>query len=194
MGINRVVIADDQCSSYEFESPFFPGIFCEDIYNKNPQSRNKSGYYWITDGPSNVYCGMNYTGLSCEHIYNNNRETGNNNGYYPINNNQWTFCNMTAIAAGFYCSGLGEWRRITSFNLILVLVIIGPLDGARILIVVLASVDHPATMALAFVTQPPSPLMWVTIEYVGELEDTKKGHQMVFTMETLITFMLMGYQ
>ena len=118
--INRVVVADDQCFSYEFESPFFPGISCEDIYNKNPQSRNKSGYYWITDGPSNVYCGMNYTGLSCEHIYNNNRETADNNGYYPINNNQWTFCNMTAIAAGlftFSCAGVGgEWRRIVIFD------------------------------------------------------------------------------
>ena len=119
--IKKVVVADDQCFSYEFESPFFPGISCEDIYMKNPQSRNKSGYYWITDGPSNVYCGMNYTGLSCEHIYNNNHETGNNNGYYPINNNHWTFCNMTAIAAGlftFSCAGVGgEWKRIASYNI-----------------------------------------------------------------------------
>ena len=83
---------------------------CEDIYNKNSQVRNKSGYYWITDRPSNVYCGMNYTGLSCVDIYNNNRETDNKNGYYPINNNQWTVCNMTAIATGFFCSGQGEWR------------------------------------------------------------------------------------
>ena len=42
---------------------------------------------------------MNYTGLSCEDIYNNNPETGNKNGYYPINNDMWTFCNMTFIAA-----------------------------------------------------------------------------------------------
>ena len=117
VGINRITVADEQCFKYEFESPFFPGISCEDIYNKNPQVRNKSGYYWITDGPNNVYCGMNYTGLSCVDIYNNNRETDNKNGYYPINNNQWTFCNMTAIAAGFFCSGRGEWRRIASFNI-----------------------------------------------------------------------------
>ena len=116
------MVADDQCFSYEFETPFFPGLSCEDIYNKNPQSRDKSGYYWITDGPSNVYCGMNYTGLSCEHIYSNNRETGNKNGYYPINNNQWTFCNMTSIAAGlfiFTCAGVGgEWKRIAKFDII----------------------------------------------------------------------------
>ena len=42
--INRIVVADDQCVSYEFESPFFPGISCEDIYNKNPQAHNASGY------------------------------------------------------------------------------------------------------------------------------------------------------
>ena len=48
-------MADDQlCFSYEFESAFFPGLSCEDIYNKNPLSCDKSGYYWITDVPSNV--------------------------------------------------------------------------------------------------------------------------------------------
>ena len=121
IGSNRMVVADDQCVTYQFKPPFYPGISCKDIYNKNPQAHDISGYYWITDGPSNVYCGMNYTGLSCEHIYNNNRETGNKNGYYPINNNQWTFCNMTAIAASYFifsCAGVrGEWRRIASFNI-----------------------------------------------------------------------------
>ena len=119
--INRMVVADDQCISYEFEPSFFPGISCEDVYNKNPQTHDKSGYYWITDGPRNVYCGMNYTGLSCQDIYSNNPETGNKNGYYPINNNQWTFCNMTAIAAGYFtfaCAGVGgEWKRIASFDI-----------------------------------------------------------------------------
>ena len=120
--INRkLLIADDQCNHYDFESPFFPGISCEDIYNKNLQSHNKSGYYWILDGPRNVYCGMNYTGLSCEDIYNNNPETGNKNGYYPINNTQWTFCNMTFIAAGYFtfsCAGVGgEWRRIANIDI-----------------------------------------------------------------------------
>ena len=88
---------------------------------RTPQSRDMSGYYWITDGLRNVYCGMNYTGLSCEDIYYNNPETNNKNGYYPINNNQWTFCNMSAIAAGYFtfsCAGVGgEWRRIASFNI-----------------------------------------------------------------------------
>ena len=120
---NGLVVADDQCTHYQFKSPFYPGSSCEDIYNKNPESREISGYYWITDGLRNVYCGMNYTGLSCEDIYNNNPETGNKNGYYHINN-MWTFCNMTLIAAIadgsiiLSCAGVGgEWRRIAGINI-----------------------------------------------------------------------------
>ena len=67
---------DDQCSVYRFKSPFYPGESCEDIYYKNPESHDRPGYYWITNGPSKVFCGMTYTGLSCEDIYNNNPETG----------------------------------------------------------------------------------------------------------------------
>ena len=87
----------------------------------NPQTRNLQGYYWIIDGPTNVHCGMNYTGQSCQHIYNNNPQTGNRNGYYPINNSQWTFCNMTAIVAAntiSSCAGVGgQWKRIVSINI-----------------------------------------------------------------------------
>ena len=126
LSTNRLVVADDQCTQYQFRAPFYPGSSCEDIYNMNPESHDKSGYYWILDnnGPSNVYCGMNYTGVSCEDIYNNNPETGDNNGYYPINNTQWVFCNMTIIAAIadpriiLSCAGMeGEWRRIASINI-----------------------------------------------------------------------------
>ena len=121
---NRLVVADDQCTHYQFKPPFYPGSSCEDIYNKNPESREISGYYWITDGPRNVYCGMSYTGLSCEDIYNNNPETSSKNGYYPINNTMWTFCNMTLIAAIadgsiiLSCAGVeGQWRRIASIDI-----------------------------------------------------------------------------
>ena len=117
----ELVIATDQCTEYRFKSPFFPGVSCEDIYNKNPESHDRSGYYWITDGPSRVYCGMNYTGSSCEDIYNNNPETVDKSGYYHINENQWTYCNMTAIANGDFistCAGVGGgWRRIANINI-----------------------------------------------------------------------------
>ena len=117
----ELVIATDQCTEYQFESPFFPGVSCEDIYNKNPESHDKSGYYWILDGPSRVYCGMNYTGSSCEDIYNNNPETGDKSGYYRINESQWTYCNMTAIANGNFistCAGVGgRWRRIANIDI-----------------------------------------------------------------------------
>ena len=118
----ELVMATEQCSKYQFKSPFYPGESCEDIYNKNPESHDKSGYYWILDGPTIVYCGMTYTGSSCEDIYNNNPETGDKSGYYRININQWTFCNMTEItvASGDVlptCAGVGGgWRRIANVN------------------------------------------------------------------------------
>ena len=64
----QLVIAIDQCSKYDFQLPFYPGESCEDIYDKNPESRDISGYYYIADGPSRMYCGMTYTGSSCEDI------------------------------------------------------------------------------------------------------------------------------
>ena len=118
----ELVIATDQCTEYQFKSPFFPGVSCEDIYNKNPESHERSGYYWIIDGPSRVYCGMNYTGSSCEDIYINNPETNNKSGYYRIISNHWRYCNMTAVTiSGDYitrCAGVGgEWRRIANVNI-----------------------------------------------------------------------------
>ena len=97
----ELVIATDQCTEYQFKSPFnYIGESCEDIYNKNPESHQCSGYYWIV---KRVFCGMTYTGSSCEHIYNKYPEIKNNpkekSGYYHLNNKQWTYCNMTEIAA-----------------------------------------------------------------------------------------------
>ena len=64
---------------------------------------------------------MNYSGSSCEDIYNNNPETVDKSGYYCINDNQWTYCNMTAIANGDFistCAGVGGgWRRIANINI-----------------------------------------------------------------------------
>ena len=119
----ELVMATDQCNKYRFKSPFYPGQSCEDIYNKNPESHDISGYYWITDGPTRVYCGMTYTGSSCEDIYNNNPETGDKSGYYRINDNQWTYCNMTEITTTTgdlipTCAGVGGgWRRIAHINI-----------------------------------------------------------------------------
>ena len=97
----ELVIATDQCTEYHFKSPFFPSVSCKDIYNKNPESHQCSGYYWTV---KRVFCGMTYTGSSCEHIYNKYPEIYKNNpkeksGYYHLNNKQWTYCNMTEIAA-----------------------------------------------------------------------------------------------
>ena len=121
---NQLVMAAKQCEEYQIQSPFFLGTSCDEIYNMNPESQDKSGYYWILlDGLNEVYCGMNYTGSSCEAIYIGNFNVREKSGYYRINNTRWTFCNMTeiAIAAGFdvsTCAGVGGgWKRIVSINI-----------------------------------------------------------------------------
>ena len=81
----ELVIATDQC------------LVKIAIYNKSPESHNCSGYYWIV---KRVFCGMTYTGSSCDYIYNKYPEVYKNSpkeksGYYRLNNNQWTYYNMT---------------------------------------------------------------------------------------------------
>ena len=112
--LTKELVMGDHCSVHHFQSPFYPGKSCEDIYNDNPESHDRPGYYWITDGLIKVYCGMTYTGPSCEDIYYNNPETGDNSGFYRINDTQWTYCNMRAIVAGFIstCAGVGGESQI----------------------------------------------------------------------------------
>ena len=115
---------EQECSKHRFDSPFIPGDSCENIYNENEQTRDKPGYYWILDGPALVYCGMNYTGLSCEDVYINNASIRDKSGFYRINND-WMFCNMTAISIAFSrgdlmssCVGvIGIWKRIAGLNI-----------------------------------------------------------------------------
>ena len=94
-----LMVASEEYDKYHFKSPFYPGESCEDIYSKNTESHERSGYYWTTDGPSKVYCGMTCTGSSCEDFYYNDPETGDKSGYYRIDDSQWTYCNMTASAS-----------------------------------------------------------------------------------------------
>ena len=110
-------MATEQCTKHQFESSFYPGESCEDIYNKNPVSHQWPEYYWITDGLIRVYCGMTYTGSSCEDVYNNNLETGDKSGYYCINDNQWTYCDMATISCLAGDAGLGGWIQIVTLNI-----------------------------------------------------------------------------
>jgi len=114
-----VTMANDQCSEYKFQPPFYPGSSCEEIYTKNLDSHDKPGYYWILYGPSKVYCGMNYTGSSCEDICNNYPETCNKSGYYRITDNGWIYCNMTTTAnTEHFCPGeRREWTKIVHVNI-----------------------------------------------------------------------------
>ena len=100
----ELVIATDNCTEYQFKTPFsYVGESCEDIYNKNTKSHKWPRYYTIA---YKVYCGMSsYTGSSCENIFKKYPEIHRINpkeksGYYRLNNNQWTYCDMSEIAAG----------------------------------------------------------------------------------------------
>ena len=99
----ELVIATDNCTEYQFKTPYsYVGESCEDIYNKNTKSHKWPGYYTIV---YKVYCGMSYTGSSCENIFKKYPEIHRSNpkeksGYYRLNNNQWTYCDMTEIATG----------------------------------------------------------------------------------------------
>ena len=94
----RLVIATDECVEYQLKSH---GESYEDIYNKFAVSHNCPGYYWIA---SKVFCGMSFTGSSCEHIFKKYSEIYRSDlkeksGYYHLNNKNWTYCNITEIAA-----------------------------------------------------------------------------------------------
>ena len=92
---------------------------CEEIYNKNVQSRVRPGYYWTLDASDRLYCGMNYTGSSCREIYDVFSETRTKSGYYRIRG-EWKFCNMRGAELEFMsaCPGAGgEWKRIARFDI-----------------------------------------------------------------------------
>ena len=40
----ELVTATDQCTEYQYKSPFYPGVSCEDIYNKNPENHDIIGF------------------------------------------------------------------------------------------------------------------------------------------------------
>ena len=124
LGMSQDRQEPQQCIEHQFDSSFIPGYSCEDIYNNNLQTRDMSGYYWIIDGLRRVYCGMNYTGSSCEDIYSNNQESRDKSGYYRITNNEWVYCDMTAVTLTISrgdilsCLGVdGIWKRIAGFNI-----------------------------------------------------------------------------
>ncbi|XP_065888066.1 uncharacterized protein [Dysidea avara] len=48
----------EQCDTYEFSLPFFLGNSCKEIYDWNPQTHNRSGYYWLINPLREVYCDM----------------------------------------------------------------------------------------------------------------------------------------
>jgi len=53
-----VGIATKECDSYQLNSLFIPGESCREIYEWNPQTHNRSAYYWLLNPPRHVYCDM----------------------------------------------------------------------------------------------------------------------------------------
>ena len=58
LGASLVLAKDDTCTRYGFDIDN-PGVSCADIYNKNPASHGRSGYYVLkTDYLLFAYCDM----------------------------------------------------------------------------------------------------------------------------------------
>ena len=56
--VSLVIAQDDTCTRYGFDIDL-PGASCADIYNKNPTSHGRSGYYVLkTDHLFFAYCDM----------------------------------------------------------------------------------------------------------------------------------------
>ena len=62
LATNRLVVIS-AVNNNLVATTYYPGSSCEDIYIMNPESRDKSGYYWIFghDGRSDIYCRMKIT-------------------------------------------------------------------------------------------------------------------------------------
>jgi len=97
-----------QCSGHKFASPFFVGRSCGEIYNMNPDSHDRSGYYWITDPLQQVYCDMEHRVQSCAHINHEHPGTNTKSGYYRLFSGEWVHCKMAC--------GDGNWKMIASIN------------------------------------------------------------------------------
>ena len=55
---NKLVSATEQCGTYQFSHPLYPGESCKEIYDWNPQTHSRSGYYWLINPARHVYCDM----------------------------------------------------------------------------------------------------------------------------------------
>jgi len=158
-----------------------------------------AGYY--VHGPNKVYCGMNYTGSSCWNIYNNNPETDDKSGYYRINDNQWTYCNMTELLLAISPHVL-VWEEDGDELPISISCqeTIAPVDGIELLTLMLVSVIRVIAQLLMLVPLPSSPLMEQVIRRcVVEQEDIRRDTQLLSgdTMNApkqLMVLMLIPYK
>ena len=108
LGSSLVMAQDDTCTRYGFDIDL-PGASCADIYNKNPTSHTRSGYYVLkTDHLFFAYCDME---LDCG---------GNKGGWMRIANiNKGNTCPSGWTRYSSYCTGgsaAGCYSAIFSTN------------------------------------------------------------------------------
>ena len=128
------VVADDQCTQYQFRAPFYPGSSCEDIYNMNPENRDRSCYKILDhNDPSNVYYGD---------IYKNNPEMVTKMDIILLIIPSGSFMNAIAAAVADGCIIFKLVWEEDREELHLVMEMNALLDGARVLTMVLASVEY----------------------------------------------------
>ena len=94
LGASLVMAQDDTCTRYGFDIDY-PGASCADIYNKNPTSHGRSGYYVLkTDHLFFAYCDME---LDCG---------GTKGGWMRIADlNKGDTCPNEWTTYSYYCTG-----------------------------------------------------------------------------------------
>ncbi|XP_065883204.1 uncharacterized protein [Dysidea avara] len=55
---NKLATATEQCDTYQFSDLLLSGASCKEIYDLNPPTHNRSGYYWLINPLRDVYCDM----------------------------------------------------------------------------------------------------------------------------------------
>ena len=107
---SSVMASNDTCARYGFDVDY-PGVSCADIYDNNPASHGKSGYYIVkTDHIHTVYCDME---LECGGHkggwmriadYDTNRGDDCPKGWNKITAHGIAVCRSPSNSAGCYSS------------------------------------------------------------------------------------------
>ena len=104
---SKLTTGIEQCDTYQFSDPLLPGESCKEIYDLNPQTHNRSGYYWLINPLRDVYCDMEQR-VVCGNIGGWTRIASVNitrgdecpTGWYKSSQDDISFCRAPAAASG----------------------------------------------------------------------------------------------